>query len=751
MHSLPLPHVMAGRKLQRTPSSDDKAAAMAAAAIAASAASANPVEAVDGGAGPVAFCHISQRYPHMTGRVLQDKVFEDWVIPKCEGITSPWYLTNGTVDRERALVRSTTNKARAMNMSSVEEYAKKCQTDGLLRGLGSELWAMPGDVIIQPGKTIFYLLTGGTRAEAVYRAHVDAPHAPSVVSTINGGSPNMVLFKQDTPDDVQEYLRDIGNSLNDFSVSSTWIESLTLIPTVTLLFEAEKKRREREGSDLWSMKALTDAAKNAKAKGLPPVDGYEATYWKFAEKLYPKRWLGPNSFKDCRFAVRKLGAINGTGELTAWAQEAVVWTDKRLSAGCVFGVLAESFKVFESTCPDLVSHAPLLARFAMPSNGDLACPYLIKDTPDMGMLGKCLMVLGDDRKMIKQAGYSATFSPDTPSSGHFGVKPSVRPTLLLDELLRVMNGCLACVNDSDINWRIYDKILLAGFCMAMKGSVTVYVNTKLRQRPSVVLVAEYIQNRQPPPPPAATTADKPEKEKKRKAQAPKRRKAGLGRGNAPTACTGTAAVTGGFDEEAGATLAAGAAHVKDGGDDEFGGDASESDMPEEEMPDGTRTVLKTPLQLLKFTHQLICKIHNVEKGEYEIIEDAEADVPVAGSAVEAPVVAGDEESSSNAALVAFLVDKDVNKHTRVSTALATFMRHHPVVKPHYMPVTHSTLSNSRAMLSQQLNTGGLTELIRLGDALSGEVMPFVCVRGVCRYGMCLDGMCLSGIVSLSQC
>ena len=78
---------------------------------------------------------------------------------------------------------------------------------------------------------------------------------------------------------------------------------MSLIPTVTTLFEAEKKRRESEGLERWSVKALTDAARAAKAAGLPPVDGYEATYFKFADKLYPKRWSGPTTFKDCRFAA----------------------------------------------------------------------------------------------------------------------------------------------------------------------------------------------------------------------------------------------------------------------------------------------------------------------------------------------------------------------------------------------------------------------------------------------------------------
>ena len=491
-------------------------------------------------------CHVSQRYPGLQGRVLQDQVFADWTIPRCEPMSSPWYLTGGSAERERALVRSSTNKARSMNLTTLTEYSEKCKSDGLLRGLGSELWAMPCDAVILPGKTVFFLLTGGTRVEAVYLAHSEAPHYPSVMSTIQGGSPKMLLFKIDTPADVQEYLRDIGNALNDFSVSSTWVESLSLVPTVTTLFEAEKKRRDAEGMESWSMKALTDAAKAAKQQGLQ-ADGYEATYFKFADALYPKRWSGPTSFKDCRFVASKLQAINGSAELYGWASQSVVWTDKRLSASHVFAVVAEAFKLFESTCPDLIAHATLLARFAMPNKGNLACPFLIKDKADMQLFGKSLTVLGDDRKMVKQAGYSHMYFPKADTAT--GAAAPKRLTLLIDELVRIMNGCLSGVADSDIDWALYDKMLMSGLCLSMKGSVTLYVNSKLRQRTSVILAFEQVKDVKATPAPT-TTAEPAGKVKKAKKTTSRKRKVGIG--STADAGSSTVGPVGGIDEEAAA-------------------------------------------------------------------------------------------------------------------------------------------------------------------------------------------------------
>ena len=236
------------------------------------------------------------------------------------------------------------------------------------------------------------------------------------------------------------------------------------------------------------MKALTDAAKAEKAAGIATVDGYEATYFTFADSLCPKRWSGPTAFQACGFAIAKLNACNAASDLQTWAHQAVVWTDKRMSSPLVFAALADAFKAFEQTWPDLTAHATLLARTAMPSEGDIACPFTIRDKADLQMFSKALMVLGDDRKMCRQAGYAPMYlqRPDPTT----GVKAPKRQTLLIDEVLRLMNAFLSGVSGEDIDWQLFDKVLLACLCISMKGSVTVYVNARLRQRPSVVIVAD---------------------------------------------------------------------------------------------------------------------------------------------------------------------------------------------------------------------------------------------------------------------
>ena len=158
LHSHHIITMMMRRKLQRTPSAAAKQAVSSAAPGTQATAESSPAVQA---AVASEFVHISQRYPSLTGRVLQDRVFADWAIPKCDNITSPWYLVSSGLDRERALVRSNVNRARAMNETSVEEYSAMCRSDGLLRGLWSELRAMPSDLVIQPGND--YLLSAGRR------------------------------------------------------------------------------------------------------------------------------------------------------------------------------------------------------------------------------------------------------------------------------------------------------------------------------------------------------------------------------------------------------------------------------------------------------------------------------------------------------------------------------------------------------------------------------------------------------------
>jgi hypothetical protein len=214
---------------------------------------------------------------------------------------------------------------------------------------------------------------------------------------------------------------------------------------------------------------------------------------------------------------------------------------------------------------------------------------------------------------------------------------------------------------------------------------------------------------------ATPTAARDQKNTVKKAKKATSRKRKVGIGSTANADSSTLGPVGGIDEEAAAA----------GNDSESECDAN---LPEHK-PEGVRTFINTPLKLLKFVHMLICKVHKVDKGEYIIFEDAEAehqDQP--HDAVGTAAAVGDEHESS--ALVAFLTAQEANKHTKVSAAMIAFMRLHVMVAPEVMPLAHATLANARAAISQRMLAGDLSQLVNAGDALTpsseGEVILGMC-------------------------
>ena len=641
--------------------------------------------------------HVSQMYPNLTGRLLQDQVFQDWRVPRCDPMNTPWYLISapGGVP-ERAMIRSAVNMERAMNLTSLVEYVVKAKESGLLLGLGSELWGIPADQVVQIGRTQMQLLTGGTRIEAMYQAHADAPSNAQISATMAAPSPKIILFKQDTPRCVQEYLRDMGNSLNDFAVASTWFETMQLVHIVNTLFEAEKARREAEGLESWSMKALTDKARAAKASGTKGADGYEATYFKFADQLYPKRWSGPSAFGACRAAMNKLQSNSAFELVRQWAQDAVVWTDRRMVPAVVYQVFADSYKLFEQHCPDLIAHVPLLARFAMPTRGAHAVPFIVREKKDCALLSRAFMVLGDDKKMAKQKSYSPTFQPEG------GTR---RPTLLLDEVMRVLSTCLANVSDGSVDWPTVDNMILVAMFYAIRGSATVYTTLHHTSHPSIVIdptddcEVEATASAAPPRP-------KPKEKAKSAAakSAAKRRAVGLSKCDASSA----PAPPEGVDEEA----------AEEPNDDE---DVHhlEACLP---VLSGTKTVINTPLKLCCYVMQTVCKVHKVvlkkvEWEEREAEEEGQSTVAPGAATPAADTADSEDYTHSTCTMVIFLKDKEDNKHSKASAALAAFMRSHPQVKMDVMPLAHSTLASARCIMQQRHSNGDTSSLVDLGAAL----------------------------------
>ena len=705
-----------GRALKRNPSAQAQLAA-GAAGPAAHVGSGIALEECD-------IQHISQRYPDLSGRVLQVRVFSDWRVGS--PIHTPWLCINGA----RAMVRSAVNQERAMNATTLDEYTRKAIDTGLLEGLGSALWAIPDTVLVQVGVTIFQLLTGGTRVEAVYLALHQAPQNPQVLATIAALSPTIHMFSPETPRDVQEYLRDIGNSLNDFAVSVTWLETLCLMPTVLKLFESEKERRARAGLASWSMSALTKAAKEAKDAGTPGVLGYEATFYDFTSKLYPGRFGGIGEFQAAKLVHNKMTEHGGTilEDIKTWARASVMWTDRRMKPGTFFVAFAECFKLFEKHAPDLIDLVPLMCRFAAASSREsVMSSFIIQNKDDIKTLAKAFVVISDDKKALKRPGFSPTTTP---------IGGTSRPTLLLDEVIRTMTICLAGVPDSKISWEIYDNMLLTTMLYGMVGSVTAYVNDTAGGH--LVKITDASAGAAVPPvvPSGGPGGNKHELATTPLAKAKtKRRSKGL------AACSASAA---------GAAPLPPFGDQPDGADDADGSDDAADDNDFAPPPNTTAVKLNTHSKVLVFVAKQLCVTHKIKLKDVVFDNDDEDDAnddtaaPPAAPAQQQPDVVTTAVSDVES-MISTIRQHEENKHTRVSSGLALFMKHHPdLLATDLIPLVHTAMTTASGILVSDDNK----ELISLGHAIgklsSSQSAPDAGQAGQLKarvFGTCCNCTC----------
>ena len=193
------------------------------------------------------FDTIYDLYPGLDHRALQDKVWKEWLYDmkgeEASTVRKDFFKEDGVTP---LFERHRVNKERGMNLVTLAEYTVGMIGKGFLKGLGSQIWAVPSDIHMSK----FYLITAGTRFMAVYRAAAkeaespsgpDGTMSPQLRATLAGGTGPVVLFNPRTPKVVLEWLRDIGNSLNDLSSSVTYIETFGLVPRVSQKWDDHRK------------------------------------------------------------------------------------------------------------------------------------------------------------------------------------------------------------------------------------------------------------------------------------------------------------------------------------------------------------------------------------------------------------------------------------------------------------------------------------------------------------------------------
>eukprot|EP00969_Alexandrium_andersonii_P259015 11452528-Alexandrium_andersonii.AAC.1 len=156
---------------------------------------------------------IQKRYPGLEGKVLLDKIVRTYGVHN--DITLPFFDKH----EHRALFRHPRNQRLQTLVET--NYKNSILDKGIMQGVRGTAWCT-----YSKGRTLPYLMvTYGTLSSAFYRAHTEQPYNANVVSTLNSGIAHAIVFHEDTPDDVLDFLKEEHNSYHT-GAHTSFLETL---------------------------------------------------------------------------------------------------------------------------------------------------------------------------------------------------------------------------------------------------------------------------------------------------------------------------------------------------------------------------------------------------------------------------------------------------------------------------------------------------------------------------------------------
>eukprot|EP00959_Pyramimonas_sp_CCMP1952_P026137 548513-Pyramimonas_sp.AAC.1 len=160
--------------------------------------------------------HISQRYPGLSGNLLQQRVFEDYQVPA----TKP-RLKFFDENNNEALTRHRLNQR---DHGAVrEQYVRSIMHTGCIVGVRGQAWVIqkPSDTDVEH----FDMLSAATLTEALYEAvkRCKKTRNQFVERSVESGVSNYMAFHMNTPDDVILYLKQLNNEFHR-GASTTFLE-----------------------------------------------------------------------------------------------------------------------------------------------------------------------------------------------------------------------------------------------------------------------------------------------------------------------------------------------------------------------------------------------------------------------------------------------------------------------------------------------------------------------------------------------
>ncbi|CAK0826682.1 unnamed protein product, partial [Prorocentrum cordatum] len=231
-------------------------------------------------------------------------------------------------------------------------------------GVRGQCWAVPSGA--NDGK--YLLMSSATLVEAVYIAFMREPRNRYVRRSLSNGVSNYLLFRQETPDDVLIYLKELNNAFHRGAGTS-------FLETMDRVGDADKS---------WKIYAREKRITSRSCPSTGP-DTYLQQCWKHVSKQFPGVWKNNFSFTNSKVIVSGLDRFKmGKQFLEAMCScvnfcHPSMNTEKILAS--IRDVLAEITKTFSETIPEfhLIIILTEAFKFCVPKDLD------DEDQPDMAV------------------------------------------------------------------------------------------------------------------------------------------------------------------------------------------------------------------------------------------------------------------------------------------------------------------------------------------------------------------------------
>ena len=147
---------------------------------------------------------VSNTYPGLSGRALQDKIWADYAINQEALLRRPYFDDRGRKVFERHALNDRHQAA------VVDAYKESIKKEGVLRGVRSDIWAVASSLDADFPERL-HVISGASLIEAAYKANAEDQDNPNVIRTLAGQVFNITVFQHNTPAAVIHFLVDIGN------------------------------------------------------------------------------------------------------------------------------------------------------------------------------------------------------------------------------------------------------------------------------------------------------------------------------------------------------------------------------------------------------------------------------------------------------------------------------------------------------------------------------------------------------------